>query len=132
MESKCKTSKVNSKLRPRYGLVIATVSSNNNGIKAHFDEKSQNVCLPPEMLNDIQWMQLCKKIAKYNWSYSWNQNFPPSWTFASTQTENIVKPKLFFDDSPQIVDILHNLFDALPGKVISIPTPISYIFYNIP
>ena len=131
MESKCKTLKVHSKLRPRYGLVIATVSTNNNGTRAHFDEKCQSVCLPPEMLDDIQWTQLCKKIAKYNWSYSWNQNFPASWTVTSTQTDNIVKPKLFFDNSSPIVDLLHNLFDQLPGKLKSILTHISQIFYKV-
>ena len=115
MESKGKTSKLSSKLRPRYGLIIATVSNNNNTVGGHFDTNSQTVELPVPMLDDIQWKQMCKKILKYKWSYTWNQTLPPSWTFANTQADSIPRPKLFLNDSPQLLNIVHNLLDTLPG-----------------
>ena len=114
MESKSTAPKGSSKLRPRYGLILATLSNNNCCVEEQLDANSQPVDLPNQMLNDIQWKQLCKKILKYNWSYTWNQTFPPSWTFASTQVDSIPRPKLFLNSSPQILDILHNLLDTLP------------------
>ena len=116
MESKGNSSKISSKLRPHYGIIIATVSNNNNIIGGHFDANTQTVDLPAPMLDDIQWKQMCQKISKYNWSYTWNQTLPPSWTFASTQPDSIPRPKLFLNDSPQLVDIVHNLLDTLPGN----------------
>ena len=109
MESNHQTSRSSSDLRPRYGLIIAT---SKNILGGPSNENSQNL---NSFITDSEWGKMCKKIVKYNWSYTWNMTIPPSWTSVS-QIGEIPKPKVHDENSVQIVDLIHNLLDILPGK----------------
>ena len=113
MESNHQTTRSRKYFRPRYGLVIAT---SKNCPKGPSNETPQSV---NSFITDSDWEKIRKKIAKYNWSYTWNLTLPPSWTLIS-QMIAIPKPQVYDESSVQIVDLIHNLLDALPGKLTGI------------
>ena len=117
MGPKPKPEKISKSSRPRYGFIFATTSSQEIIQNEHFDKQKQNIDLPSTYLDNCQWSQMCEKIWKYHWTHTWNQILPASWTFASCNKSTISRPKLYTEDSIQIINILHTLLDSLPGNI---------------
>ena len=108
--------KCNGSLRPRYGLIIATSFYNNDIGKEICEDDVEGKDKYSTFLSKPQWLALCKRLSRQNWTHMWNQTTPASWTFPPTVIESSPKPKIFPADSPQLIDILHALLDGLPGN----------------